>query len=766
MLVRKVLLVLVCIGNVCRRAALDEQQHDQESLAKLLLAFNLAGRSEIAGGTAVKSCKRRLQRASITCSEAKDLLYLPEILQSAPFLNAKYEMIQSDPSPLAQFCALSSPLKGMISHLSLWEKEKVLRALEVAFLAHHGQTRRSGEPFVMHPIAVAEDLCSRGMDVESIVAGLLHDTVEDTELTFGEIEQMFGPTVKAIVLGETKVSKLPKMVRSAYVPDSLEQNSGPQDEQAENLRSMFIAMADDYRIVAVKLADRLHNMKTLMHMPAKKQQIISRETLQMFVPLAHRLGMWYYKEQLADLSFKYLYPGEYNSTKAFIEKCENASGDAIHQTTQQLQEMLLVGNPNQRRYTAVDISYRKKSVYSTWRKMQRRNCRIEQIKDILALRVVLHVKPELLAFDDEAFFCYEVLSKVHSRWTPCPETMKDYIAKPKPNGYKSLHTTVLVDETQPLEIQIRTSGMHEVAERGAAAHWNKDNTDDRHVVPWLKVQAENKHLTAPEFVQRVREELQTSSVFVCTRDGKILSLKSGSTVSDAAARLNVSVTAHEFKVNNQLVHHDRQLMNGDLISFSRSVPLSYRQYPETYQPSKASTRYERCPQCMPVPGDKLSVCRSSNSRKPMTIHRGDIDCRWKQKQLAVQGYEQLEESFWDFLTPCSNNEQLEEEMKSLSNNGYDVQIIVFVRDRHGVLIDISRVIMEHGDIMGVRAEIREPNQEAALQYTIRVQNVIQLNTLIEAVENASDTVLVLRDNIDGLMDESPIDFWRLAANLL
>lgn len=729
MLVRKVLFVLVFIGSACTRTSLDEQLHGQETLAKLLFAFNMPGKSPVSCslGTTVKFCARRLQRALISCSpERSNLQYLPEILNHAPSLQVKYHLLEDDDR--SELALLKNTT--VTQNLSKDDEDTVLRALEVAFVAHHGQKRRSGEPFVYHPHAVAGDLMSRGMDVPSVVAGLLHDTVEDTELSLDEIEKLFGTTVKSIVLGETKVSKLPKLVRSTYAPSFSEESHGTMDEQAENLRSMFMAMAEDYRIVAVKLADRLHNMKTLMHMPQQKQQIISRETLQVFVPLAHRLGMWYYKEELEDLSFKYLYPSEYSTTSEYIKKCAKESEDAVRQTTQELKNLLEKDHPG------VEIFPRQKSVYRTWRKMQKLNCRIEQIKDILALRVVLNVKAE--QFKDsgaEASVCYEVLRKVHFNWHLCPECFKDYIARAKPNGYQSLHTTILVNETQPLEIQIRTSSMHEVAEKGAAAD------QKQYDVPWLKVQAENKHLSAPEFVQYVREELHISHIFVCTRDGKILQLKSGSTVSDAAEKLDLAVDKHEFCVNDESATRWQQLKNGDVISFSRADPRHKAEERE---------KPEFCQHCLPVPGDKLIACRSSSPRKPLTVHRADCDCHWKKKQLAVQGYELLNEDF----VP---------EKEDLSENGYPAQLIVFVRDRTGVLMEITRIIMEHASLLGVSTEVRAPDQEAALQFTVRVDNATHLATVKQAVDNSPDTVRVLRDNMNGLLQDPLVNFWGFGA---
>ena len=326
-------------------------------------------------------------------------------------------------------------------------KQKVRLALEVALLSHHGQARRSGEPYIIHPVAVAVILGGTQMDRDTICAGLLHDTVEDTALAFEDLEVLFGSTVRRLVEGETKVSKIPKMVSAGL---------DPADTQAENLRSMFIAMADDWRIVVVKLADRLHNMRTLQFMPVEKRVRIAQETLEIFSPLAHRMGLWQYKTELADLSFSYLFPNEFHALSATVTSRLLSYQNTLASAKAQLEGELQADEWLHGRMRSVQVTGRTKSVYSTWKKMQRLNCGIDGVNDLVALRVVLNPEEDerlsLMSTPlgtqqrdvEEKSLCYHVLGKVHGLYTPLPRTLKDYISSPKPNGYASLHTTVMV----------------------------------------------------------------------------------------------------------------------------------------------------------------------------------------------------------------------------------------------------------------------------------------------------------------------------------
>ena len=498
--------------------------------------------------------------------------------------------------------------------------------LEVAFLAHLGQTRKSGEPYITHPVSVAAILADSKLDVESVVSGLLHDTVEDTVVDFGDIQRLFGNDVRKIVEGETKVSKLPKMVRSELASKQVRNMSlDKQDEQMENLRSMFVAMAEDWRIVVVKLADRLHNMRTLEHMPPQKRISIARETLEIFAPLAHRLGMWSFRSELADLSLSYLFPTEFVELEKFIEAKRRDYQATLAAATEELD----AGLANDPRLcdaasgeSRITVTGRTKNVHSTWKKLHRRGAEVsreelDQVLDLVALRIVVDTgEPGDASDAEDASVCYHVLGRVHQFWTPLPRTLKDYISSPKPNGYRSLHTTVLVG-TQPLEVQIRTKTMHAIAEYGPAAHWayherrerQGDDTDEAAasdrpppLAPpgdaWLRSAAssstfstsitkfDNEVECAYEFMALVRQELLGTRVFVFTESGgstRILNLARGATLGDAAAQLDMSLLTHVPLLSGSPASPSTTLTNGEIVSFVRRDMASLERAAELYR---------------------------------------------------------------------------------------------------------------------------------------------------------------------------------------
>lgn len=704
------------------------------------------------------------------------LLWASDILHKAPCLLPSYERVHDDEEQQQLLKQLASQLTNVTGYLRPSAQLALRLALEVAFLAHHGQSRRSGEPFVTHPVEVATILALTQMDKESVISGLLHDTVEDTALSFEEIESLFGNTVRKIVEGETKVSKLPKMVRAQIdLQDVRLREAGPQDEQVENLRSMFIAMAEDWRIVVVKLADRLHNMRTLQYMPIEKRAAIARETLEIFAPLAHRLGMWQYKTELSDLSFKYLFPKEYSELCRHIESNAQQYESTIEVAQDKLQKMLHADNWLQGRMRSVSVTGRTKSIYSTWKKMQRHECGIEKINDLVALRVVLlresdgtttHANANDDCTMEDTAMCYHVLGKVHGCWSPLPRTLKDYISSPKPNGYRSLHTTVLVG-TQPLEIQIRTLDMHNVAEYGAAAHWAYKDTAS---LPWLGIirQWQAQVDCAHDFVQLVREELLGTRVFIFTRNGRILNLARGASVADAALLLHATMHSHTVLVNGAPAAPSAVLQNGDIVSLERREPIAARDWSSNSKDSlqeraqqylarrksqqlKTEHQWERCPLCLPLRGETLLGARSDAAQVPGTLHRADCECRALQRQLAVEGRSLIQGAH-------------AQEMLSLALEQHDLgllaQIVVFCKDRRGILLDVSSVVTaEACNIMDVHSETLTPGKEAAFQYTVHVQDAQQLRKLVEAVRHVTGVVRVLRDNLEELMRESPAGFW-------
>jgi len=463
-------------------------------------------------------------------------------------------------------------LLPVVSYLGTERVVKIYDALRVAYRAHRGQARKSGEPFIIHPVEVSLLLAGLKMDEATVMAGLLHDTVEDTDLTFELLEEMFGKSVRLIVEGETKVSKLPKLA----IPDYA-------DEQAENLRQMFVAMTDDYRIIIVKLADRLHNMRTLKHMKPEKQIKISRETLDIFAPLAHRMGIWQFKSELEDTAFMYLYPQESKRLSRRLRQHQTKFEDTLDRS-QKMLKARLSSDPTLRDQAAnVKVSGRMKEIYSLWHKMETKGERnLDHIVDVVALRVI--ITPKTNPEDDEndsdrgVWLCYHVLGLVQhlDGFQPMPTRVKDYISFPKPNGYQSLHTALILNG-QKIEVQIRTNMMHQVAEYGMASHWaytdgkrRQSGNDDIYNTPWLSSIKEwqNEKLNARDFVDSVRNELLGKRVFVFLRNGKILNLARGATAIDAAFQIHteVGLNMHGVEINGKPVSVSYELQNGDVVS--------------------------------------------------------------------------------------------------------------------------------------------------------------------------------------------------------
>mmetsp|Transcript_27990 Transcript_27990/g.42368 ORF Transcript_27990/g.42368 Transcript_27990/m.42368 type:complete len:989 (-) Transcript_27990:499-3465(-) len=467
-------------------------------------------------------------------------------------------------------------LMPTVSYLGTERVAKVYDALRVAYRAHRGQMRKSGEPFIIHPVEVAILLSGLNMDAETVMAGLLHDTVEDTDLTFDQVETMFGPVVRSIVEGETKVSKLPKLAFDDYA-----------DEQAENLRQMFIAMTDDYRIIIVKLADRLHNMRTLRHMKPQKQIKISRETLDIFAPLAHRMGIWQFKSELEDIAFMYLYPQEYRRLNHLLTQHSTKYQETLDNSKEILRKTLRNDKTLREQAQNVKVYGRTKELYSLWYKMETKaDHNLDHIADVVALRVIINPKTPDPDSDDEhadrgVWLCYHVLGLVQHLpgFQPVPTRVKDYISFPKPNGYQSLHTALMLNG-QKVEVQIRTTAMHAVAENGMAAHWayidekrRKGRTEgnlDLFNTPWLSSIKEwqNDRIDSREFVDSVRRELLGKRVFVFLRNGKILNLARGATAIDAAFQIHteVGLNMHGVEINGKPVPFSYVLQNGDVVS--------------------------------------------------------------------------------------------------------------------------------------------------------------------------------------------------------
>lgn len=426
-------------------------------------------------------------------------------------------------------------------------------AIAFATAAHADQKREAGEPFVMHPITVSSYLLDMGMDAPTVMAGVLHDTVEDGEsITVAEIEKRFGKDVAFLVDGVTKLTKSGKQT---YVTR--------KQEQSENLRKLFLAIAEDVRVVIIKLADRLHNMRTIDVCSHSKQVRKAKETLEVYAPLAHRFGMGAIRSELEDLSFRYLMPEEYESMQRMVEGQQQERKELLESAMQKMEELLkeseIVGT----------VSGRNKHLYSTYRKMQRHNCSIHEVYDLVAIRIIV----------DSVNDCYGALGVVHAEWKPLPGRFKDYIAMPKPNLYRSLHTTLMNVNGIPFEVQIRTKEMHETAEYGIAAHWmykegRRNMTELDKKTSWLRQVLEVDEATenSREFVDNILKDFLGEYVFVLTPKGEILDLPVGSTPLDFAYRIHTNIGHHtqRARVNGTLVRLDTKLKTNDVVEIITS----------------------------------------------------------------------------------------------------------------------------------------------------------------------------------------------------
>lgn len=437
----------------------------------------------------------------------------------------------------------------------------VRKAYELAADAHAAQRRKSGEPYIIHPIGVASILAQLQMDEKTLAAAFLHDVVEDTDYTLNDIKERFGTVVANLVDGVTKLGKI------EYI--------SKEDRQIENYRKMFLAMARDIRVVLIKLADRLHNMRTMKYMPAHKQQSISRETLEIYAPLAHRLGIYTIKWELEDLAFRYMEPDIYYNLVEQVKIKRREREAMINEAMAEMKDSL------EKAHIKCEIQGRPKNFYSIHKKMLRDHKQLSEIYDLLAIRVLV----------DTVKDCYGTLGIVHSMWRPIPGRFKDYVAVPKSNMYQSLHTTVLSTGGQPLEIQIRTFEMHRISEYGIAAHWrykesggskpaSQSSTDKgfdaklswlRQLLEWHQDMHDSR-----DFVNTVKMDIFADEVFVFTPRGDVIDLPVGSVPIDFAYRIHTDVGNRcvGAKVNGRIVPLDFKLSNGDIVEVITSKQSS------------------------------------------------------------------------------------------------------------------------------------------------------------------------------------------------
>ncbi|MBE6820102.1 MAG: bifunctional (p)ppGpp synthetase/guanosine-3',5'-bis(diphosphate) 3'-pyrophosphohydrolase [Ruminococcaceae bacterium] len=429
------------------------------------------------------------------------------------------------------------------------ERRDIQKAYEIANSAHEGQKRLSGEPYIMHPLSVAIILVSLGMDQASVIAALLHDTVEDTTLTYDQVKKEFGETIADLVEGVTKIGKVPLQTK--------------EEQQAENIRKMLIAMSRDVRVIIIKLADRLHNMRTLMFKPEQRRREIARETSEIYAPIAHRLGIRAIKEELEDLSISYLDPVAYHEIEASLENQSKSRNEFLNDIKERISERM------ETVVSGAHVSGRIKSVHGIYRKMYMQNKNFDQIYDIYAVRIIV----------DTVIDCYNCLGVIHDMFKPIPGRFKDYISTPKPNMYQSLHTTVLGKEGIPFEVQIRTWEMHHTAEYGIAAHWKyklgiNGTAKFEERLTWIRQLLESQSDTedVEDIVTTIKSDLVPEEVFVFTPKGDVFSLPSGATVIDFAYAIHSAVGNKMIgaKVDGRIVPLDYNVKTGEIVEIMTS----------------------------------------------------------------------------------------------------------------------------------------------------------------------------------------------------
>ena len=436
-----------------------------------------------------------------------------------------------------------------------YDDSVIIKAYEIARRLHDGQFRKSGEPYIIHPVAVAKILAQFGMDNETVIAGLLHDSIEDTGYTREQLAEDFDEKIADLVEGVTKLTNI------SY--DSSEA------AQAENFRKMFLAMSKDIRVLIVKLADRLHNMRTLEYMPTEKRITKAMETLEIYAPLAGRLGIFSIKFELEDLALKYLHPLEYKKLVAAVDRRKSEYARNLKVLTGTISNILDEAGIQH------DVKGRSKHLYSIYRKMIVQQKQIDEIFDILAVRILVSSVKD----------CYAALGLVHNRWKPIPGRFKDYIAMPKPNMYQSIHTTVLGDNGEPFEIQIRTYEMHRIAEYGIAAHWKYKEgkvsgsvDDSEQKLAWLRqaLEWQKEADDSVEFLNTVKVDLFDNQVFVFTPGGDVMELPAESTPLDFAFKIHtdIGIRCVGAKVNGKMVTIDHPLQNGDIVEIVTSANSS------------------------------------------------------------------------------------------------------------------------------------------------------------------------------------------------
>jgi len=437
----------------------------------------------------------------------------------------------------------------ILEKVSSTYQEKDITLLQKAYVfaakAHKGQVRLSGEPYLSHPLEVTSMLADMHLDKTTLAAGLLHDVLEDTEVTPAEIKEVFGKEIAVLVEGVTKISRV--------------HDASPEVSQAETIRKIILAMTDDLRVIFIKLADRIHNLKTLNYVSEEKQRQVAKETLDIYAPIASRLGMGRIRAELEDLSFRYVAPEDFSRIASLVEPQKQKAEKDLKQLKKTLENLMKENG------IYAEIFYRIKRAYSIYNKLKRQSIEFNQVYDFLALRIITNSIKN----------CYAALGIIHQKWPHLPHRFRDFIAMPKPNLYQALHTTILTEEKQTFEIQIRTKEMHNLAENGIAAHWKYKDTDPQSIMKedkrlqWLREMAElyREQKSPREFLKHLKTNLIPEEVYVFTPKGKVISLPPGGSALDFAFKIHSEIGLHAAgaKINNRLSPLKSVLRTGDIV---------------------------------------------------------------------------------------------------------------------------------------------------------------------------------------------------------
>lgn len=445
------------------------------------------------------------------------------------------------------------------------DTEVIMRAYKFAEKAHQGQTRKSGEPYIEHPLHTAFNLVQIRADISTIVAGILHDVPEDTSTTLEDIKKEFGAEVASLVEGITKLGKIKYRGIERY---------------RENLRKMFLAMVDDIRIIYIKFCDRLHNLRTLDSLPENKQQRIANETLEIYAPIAGLLGIWRLKWQMEDICFKYLFPKEFKNIEYKYEIEKKSERNQFFQKVKNIldEEMKKTG-------IHYEINARFKHLYSIWKKMQIKDRRFDEIYDVFALRVIV----------DNIEDCYKVLGIIHTIWKPITNRFKDYIALPKPNGYRSLHTTIVGPDNKATEFQIKTFEMHEESIYGSQAHWNYKGEWTGYAKPnWIKeiLEIQKETQNTENFIKEIKANIFQNRIFVFSPKGDVIELPEKATPIDFAYAIHTDIgnKASQALVNEKICPLDYELKNGDLVEI---ITENTRKHPNSQWLNSVKTKHAK-----------------------------------------------------------------------------------------------------------------------------------------------------------------------------